>query len=112
MHGERMSEQVRRNRFGNPTPSSSLLARLFHGVLADGLAWPIAREQPRGRSFHSPPRAEQLQQLRREHHVAILLTFPLLDTNDHATAVDILRSQVEHFGNAESRGVAGRENRA
>src|SRR5207253_617970 len=99
-------------RFGNPTAPPGFLTGLFHRVLADGLPGPITREEPRGRSLHSPPRSEQLQQLRREHHVAILLALPLVDPNDHAAAIDVSRSQMEDLRNTQACRVAGRENRA
>ena len=39
-------------------------------------------------SAHAPPVAQDLQQLRGEHHVAILLALALLDADDHPLAVD------------------------
>ncbi len=47
----------------------------------------------------------------RQHHVTILLTFALFDTDDHALTVDIGRLQTDGLGDAETGGVASRQNR-
>jgi hypothetical protein len=85
---------------------------VLDGILADRLLRPLTREEPCGRSGRAPPCAEQLEELGREHHVAILLALALLNANDHTTAVDIRRSEAEHLRDAQARGVAGRQNRA
>src|SRR2546425_1008090 len=112
MYRKCMSQRVRADRFGNPGPSPGFLARLLDGVLAEWLLWPLAREERRGRSGRAPPHAEQFEELRREHHVAIRLPLALLDANDHAAAIDIHRSETEHFGDAEAGCVAGGQNGA
>ena len=60
MYSERMTQQMRGDRFGNPAAAPSLLTGLFYRILADGLPRPIAREEPLDRAFHPPPRPEQL----------------------------------------------------
>jgi hypothetical protein len=77
------------DRFGNAATSLRLLARLFYGVLADVAAGKIAREKPWLGFFHSPPVAQDFQQLGREHDVAILLPLALFDANGHPLAIDV-----------------------
>ena len=67
----------------------------------DVLARNVAREEPIGGSCHSPPVAQGFQQFRREHDVAILLALALLDTNDHAFAIDIGGLQADSLGDAQ-----------
>ncbi|MGB2886636.1 MAG: hypothetical protein WBC04_02965, partial [Candidatus Acidiferrales bacterium] len=62
--------------------------------------------------FHSPPVPQDLQQLRREHHVPVLLTFALLDTQDHSLAVDRGESESNGLGDAQAGCVAGGQDRA
>ena len=56
--------------------------------------------------------AQDLQQFGRQHHVAILLAFALIDADDHALAVDIGGLQANGFGDAQARRVAGGQDRA
>ena len=48
-----------------------------------------AREQPALRAALQPPRAQQLEQLRREHRVPVLAALALLDPDQHALGVDV-----------------------
>ena len=49
----------------------------------------VAGELAAGRSANLPPRAQQLEQHRREHRVAVLATLALLDPDQHALAVNV-----------------------
>ena len=55
--------------------------------------------------------AKDFQQLGGEHDVPVFLSLALLDANDHALAVDVGGLQADDLGDAQSRGVAGRQNR-
>src|SRR5450631_2642822 len=48
------------------------------------------------------PRAQQLEQMRRKHHVAVLVTLALFDPDHHALAVDVGYLQRNHLGHAQS----------
>ena len=70
----------------------------------------VAGKEPLPGLIHSPPTAQDLQQFWRQHHVQILLTFALVDTDDHALAIDVGGFQPQPFGDAQAGGVAGSEN--
>src|SRR6266481_6074257 len=48
------------------------------------------------------PGAQQLEQMRREHHVAILVALALFDPDHHALAVDVGYLQRDYLGHAQS----------
>src|SRR6266566_4785398 len=75
--------------FGNTAAAVGLLTRFFHGVSGDGHVSALARKQPVLGSCRAPPLAQDLQQSNRKHDIPVLLPLALLDTNDHALAVDI-----------------------
>src|SRR5271169_4089538 len=52
---------------------------------------------------------QRLQQLRRQHDIAILLPLSLLDTNDHPPPIDRGRFEVKDFGDTQTRRVTGRQ---
>jgi hypothetical protein len=52
-----------------------------------------AREQPAWRAALQPPGAQQLEQLRRQHRMPVLLALALLDPDRHALGVDIADAQ-------------------
>ena len=60
----------------------------------------------------APPRTQNLEQLRGEHDVAVLLPFPLLDAQHHALTVDGREREVDRLRDAEPGGVARRQDRA
>ena len=59
----------------------------------------------------APPSAECLEQARREHGIAILLTLALLDAKDHALAVDVTDLEVNHFADPQAGAVGHRQGR-
>src|SRR5271166_4606031 len=69
----------------------------------------LAGKQPDLRSRRPPPVAQQFEQLRREHNVAIPLPLALLDPKRHALAVDIGHLQVRDLGHAQARPVGDAE---
>lgn len=70
-----------------------------------------AREQPTLWACRLPPGAQQVEQARRQHDIAVLAAFTLFDANDHALAVDIgdlqrddlVGTQARAIGHAECR---------
>src|SRR6202042_1764664 len=48
------------------------------------------------------PGAQQLEQMRRQHHVAILVALALFDPDHHALAVDVGYLQRDYLGHAQS----------
>src|ERR1700733_3477050 len=69
-----------------------LTRRLTTGLLqrrgTHRLLWIVTGEQPSRRPRQSPVGAQDLQQLRRQHDVAIFATLALRDTDQHTTAID------------------------
>ena len=59
-----------------------------------------------------PVGAEDLQQPRGEHDVAILPALALADADDHALAVDVGGLQLGDFGDAQAGGIGGHEDGA
>jgi hypothetical protein len=54
----------------------------------------------------TPPRAEELEELRRQHDVAVFLALPVLDPQDHSVAVNGGDRQAEGFGDAQTGRIA------
>src|SRR5260370_6819626 len=100
------------NGFGNAAPSRRLLAHQFPRLPLDMAARNTAREEPWLGLRRPPPVAKDFQQLGREHDVPVLLSLALLHANDHALTVDVGRPQADDLGDAQSRGVASRQNRS
>ena len=101
-----------RNRLGNLGSPTGLPASLVDGVGRDRASRATAGEEPGPGSAHPPPVAQDLEQFRGEHHVAVFLPLPLLDAQDHPLAVDRRQAEPHGFGDAQPGGVAGREDRA
>src|SRR5450755_3844605 len=59
-------------------------------------------KQPPVWACHVVPGAQQLKQMRRKHHVAVLVAFALFDPDHHALAVDIGYLQRDHLGHTQS----------
>src|SRR2546422_7855484 len=87
MDGKRVPHRMRADRLANASEVPSLLTGEFDGASADRLARDIPLEQPALRSHCPPVMAQRLQQPGREHHVSILLSLPLLDTDHLSTSV-------------------------
>src|SRR6266852_3796764 len=68
-------------------------------------------KQPPLRACGLVPGAQQLKQMRRQHHVAVFAAFALLDADDHALAVDVTDLQRHHLGDAQSRPVSHTQRR-
>ena len=70
-----------------------------------------ARKQPALRPRRLPPGAQQLEQLRRQHDVAVLAALALLDADHHALAVDVGDLERDHLGDAQARAVGDAQRR-
>src|ERR1700730_16287152 len=89
-----------------------VLAHRFYSVPADVAADSITREEPPFGLVHSPPVAQDFEELWGKHDIAIFGTFTLLDTDEHSLTVDIGDLQADRLRDAQSGGVAGRQDRA
>src|ERR1700692_27292 len=69
----------------------------------------LTRKQPTLRPTDLPPSAQQFEQLRREHYVAILATLALLDAQHHARAVDVGDLERHQFRGPQARAVSDTE---
>jgi hypothetical protein len=89
-----------------------LLARLLYGEPGDVAADSITWEEPPFGLVHSPPGAQDFEELWGEHDIAISGTFTLLDTDEHSLTIDIGDLQTDCLRDAQSGGVTGRQDRA
>ena len=62
-------------------------------------AWeqPAVGQQDAAPFALAPPEPQQLEQLRREHGVAVLASLALFDADQHALAVDVVGLEVRHL---------------
>src|SRR5215470_4609532 len=81
-------------------------------------AGPTARKQPAflyrrsgnvTRRARLPPLAQQIEQLRRQHDIAVLAAFGLLNPNDLLRAIDMLDLEPDHLAGAQTAAVAETE---
>ena len=71
----------------------------------------LSGEQPTLWPRRLPVGAQQLQQMRREHHVSVLAPFALLDADDHAGAVDVRDLERDHLAGAQARAIGHAQRR-
>src|SRR5450759_266128 len=102
-----MSQGVRGDGLGNFANPVGFVALLLHRGPTNVLARHITGKEPVFRPFHSPPGSQDLQQFRGEHHVAILHSLALLDSQDHALAIDGRGCKGDGLGDAQASSVAG-----
>jgi hypothetical protein len=91
--------------------SPRLLAAEFDRAGADRLAGNITIEEPPLRLDRAPVAAPRVQQLGREHHVAILPSLSLIHTDHHPLTVDVGRFQANGLGDAQAGRVTGGQDR-
>ena len=82
---------------------------MSHAPGGDGPIGRGAGEEEVARPGGLPVGAEDLQQPRREHDVAILLPLALADADDHALAVDVGDAQAGDLGDPQAGGIGGHE---
>src|SRR3954462_8496876 len=86
--------------------TTSLLARLLHGIGADVLTRDIARKEPWLGSRQAPPITQDFEQSPGQHHVPILVALSLLDANHHPRTIDVRCGEANGFRDSQARGVA------
>src|SRR5262249_19035938 len=59
-----------------------------------------------------PPLAQQIERLRRQHYVAVLAAFGLLNANDLLRAVDVFDLQPDHLAGTQAATIAKAEQHA
>ena len=107
--GEAVPQRVGRDRLADPrSPPRQPTGRLQRAD-AHVLAGLLARKQPRARPGPLPIGAQDLQQPRRQHRVAILATLAVLDVDQHPFAVDRAELQAHDLADAQARRVSGRQ---
>ena len=126
MHRSRWCGRWRWTRFSRPESSSAQPIELDPLTVADDANF-LAQiaEQPNlpqvvrtgmAKLYYSaldaPVSAQNLQQPRREHHVAVLAALALVDTQHHAGAVDVGGPQRNGFRDAQTAGIDGDEDGA
>src|SRR5271166_1201338 len=107
MYRKSVTQRMRRDRFvytGGPT---CLLAGVFDGLSRDRLTWMSTREQPLLRMCGLPVGAQNLKELRRQHHVPILAALALIDPDDHPLAIDSAGLQTNSFRYTQASSVTG-----
>ncbi len=97
---------------GNARPAMHALTGLPHRVTREGPLRVLAPKEPVRRPVHAPPVAQDREQRRGQHHVAILLPLPVIDAQDHPLAIDGGDREPHGFRGPEAGGVAGRQDRA
>ena len=70
---------------------------------------PASRQQRAEPAALPPPGAQQFEQLRRQHGVAIFAALAALDPQQHALGIDIADFERDDFGNAQPGAVCGGE---
>lgn len=106
MDGEGVAKRMERNRLGQSGAVARFRAGLSHCIPGDRLAGTIAGEEPLLWPPHLPLAAQDLQELGRQHHVAVLLAFALFDAEDHSLAVDARGLHLHRFRDAQASGIA------
>src|SRR5919106_1067429 len=107
MNGERVTQTVRCCWLGNGTTAARFLACVLDGILADVLTRHVAWKEPVFRFLYTPPVTQDYQQPRRQHHVAILLAFALIDADHHSCTIDVRYLEANRFGDSQAGRVAG-----
>src|ERR1700742_2167474 len=110
MNGKSVAERMRRYGLARVQQLASLLTGKGNGTSIDRPAGNSPLEQPIFRPGSPPVAAQRLQQLGRQHHVAILLTLTLIDADHHALTIDIAGLQMDALGDTEAGSIAGCEN--
>ena len=100
------TERVRRNRLGEARALGGDLAGTLDCCPRDRRLWALAGKEPVPGPFDFPPVPQDRQQLRREHHVAVLFSLALRDAQHHPLAVDGGHGETDGLGDAQAGGVA------
>src|SRR5262245_59136312 len=98
MGGEAVAERVWRHILLDPGRLCGGTAGAIELACGHRLGRIAAGKQPALRPCRPPPGAQQFEQAGREHHIAILMAFALLHTDDHPLAVDVTDLERNDFG--------------
>ena len=88
MNRERVAQRMRGNRFVDAAQQPYLTAGPVDGERRDRLAGFAAGKQPLSGTGTLPVVPEYIEELGRQHDIAVCAAFALLNPNDHAFAVD------------------------
>lgn len=105
-----MTQGVWRDRFGDGGLLAHLPADMLDSGGRDGLSGQIAREQPLLGPCLAPVGPQDVQELGRQHDVAVLAPFARVDADHHALAVDRIGRQADRFGDPQAGRIAHGEN--
>jgi len=100
MGGEAVPQRVRRHVLLDASGLCGGMAGAIELARRHRIDWVLARKQPALGPRYPPPGAQQFEQARRKHHVAVLVAFALLHADDHPLAVDIADLEGDDFGSA------------
>lgn len=113
--GEAVAQGVHRDALINPGDLRRLMDGSTQLSCADRVGGILARKQPAtiehpaiGASG-APPGAQALEQNGREHRVAILAAFALLDAQGHALTIDVADLQCDDLAHAQASAVGNRQ---
>ena len=115
--GEAVPQRVRRHPLLDPGGLGGGVDGAVELAGRERLDRVAAREQPAARQQHAappalpPPVAQQFEQLRRQHGVAIFAALAALDPQQHALAVDVADLERDDLGDAQPGAVGGGERR-
>ena len=99
MNGEGVAQRVRRNRFIDAAQQSHLPAGPVDGERRDGLAGLAAGKQPFSWMGTLPIVPEYIEELGRQHDIAVFPAFTLFNPDDHTLTVDRGGLEADGFGN-------------
>jgi hypothetical protein len=102
MGGKAVPQSMHRDRLAQPGAADRGPASLLQGGDTHRLPGVAAGEQPAPGPRQAPVGAQDRQQLRREHHVAVLAALALLDADQHPAAVDRPRLQPGDLAGAQA----------
>src|SRR5882672_19837 len=113
-----VAQRVQRHALLDSGSLSRLMEQAAQLAGRQRLAGLTTRKQPAFLRGHSgigarwsrlPPLAQQIEHLRRQHDIAVLAAFGLLDPNDLLRAVDMLDLQPDHLAGTQAAAVAKAE---
>jgi hypothetical protein len=112
MSRETVPQRVHGHRLREAGINSGVTTGLLKRTNAEMTVGFAPREQPLFRANHPPVCSQDREESGREHNVAVLATFTLVNTDDHTLAVDIGDLQSHNLGNAQAGSVRGHKGSA
>src|SRR3954471_10582872 len=113
MRGEAVAQRVRRHPLLDPGGLGRRVDGAVHLTGRQRCDRIATREQPALRQHQAltlsfpPPGAQELEQVRGQHGVAVLAALALLDADQHARAVDVAHLERHDLGDAQSGAIGG-----